>query len=80
MQSMGIPEYRNVTTLVRPQRVVTFITKNDKYWTDTTTRIIECYSMIWGGAYNLIMPTDGNTISNEFWAILEKYNPDYLYF
>ena len=76
---MGIPEYRNVTTYVRPQRVVTFINKNDKYWMHTATRIIECYSMLWGGANNIIVPTDGETIDEKFWIILEKYDPDYLF-
>jgi hypothetical protein len=36
-------------------------------------------SEVWGGAYNFIVPTDGNTIKEEFWAILERYDPDYLY-
>lgn len=77
---MGIPDFKNVNMSVRPQRVVTFISKDDEYWRHTAIRLIECYSMMWGGAYNLIVPTDGHTISEEFWAILERYNPDYLYF
>ena len=77
---MKVPEYKNVTFLVRPQRVVTLIRSDDNmYWQHTAIRLIECYSEVWGGAYNLIIPTDGSTIREEFWAILETYDPDYLY-
>jgi len=34
---------------------------------------------MWGGAYNVIIPTDGKTIDDPFWAILEAFDPDYLY-
>jgi hypothetical protein len=29
--------------------------------------------------YNLIVPTDGQTISPTFWKLLETYDPDYLF-
>lgn len=42
-------------------------------------RIIEFYSALWGGAYNIIVPTDGRTIDERFWTILETFDPDYLF-
>jgi hypothetical protein len=35
---------------------------------------------MWGGAHNLIVPTDGKTIHNRFWAILERFSPDSIYY
>lgn len=43
-------------------------------------RIIEWYSQMWGGGYNLIIPTDGATIEPDFWFILEQFSPDYIYY
>ena len=33
---------------------------------------------MWGGSGNIIIPTDGKTISPLFWHILERFDPDYL--
>jgi hypothetical protein len=43
-------------------------------------RIIEFFSVAWGGGYNIIVPTDRNTIPHSFWQILDIYDPDYLFF
>jgi hypothetical protein len=29
--------------------------------------------------YSCIVPTDGKTISEEFWRLLEDFDPDYVY-
>jgi len=42
-------------------------------------RIIEYYSQLWGGNYNLIVPTDGKKIDDIFIKILKLYDPDYIY-
>lgn len=42
-------------------------------------RIIEYYSQLWGGNYNLIVPTDGNKIDEMFLKILKEYDPDYIF-
>ncbi len=41
--------------------------------------LLEFYSKLWGGAYNIIVPTDGKVSDDRFWAILEAFHPDYLY-
>lgn len=71
--------YKNIATSVRTPKVVTFVSTTDKYWKETMLRIIEWYSKMWGGDNNLIVPTDGKTIDEKFWKILEKYSPDYLF-
>ncbi|GAB2689543.1 hypothetical protein [Nocardia thraciensis] len=35
-------------------------------------------SKVWGGRYFLIVPTDGQSIDEKFWELLEIYSPDYL--
>lgn len=65
--------------MTRPVRGVVLIRNNDPEWQDTVLRTIEWLSRCWGGCYWLILPTDGETIDQEFWWLLEKYDPDYLY-
>src|SRR5438132_1755015 len=45
---MPDPNSRTVLTSVRPQRVVTFVDRNDADWRDTCLRVIEFYSRVWG--------------------------------
>jgi hypothetical protein len=66
-------------TGVRPARVAVLVNSSDSGWKDTCLRIIEFYTTVWGGKHNIIVPTDGNTISESFWQILEAFDPDYIY-
>lgn len=72
-------EYKNIGSSVRTPKVVTFISITDPYWRHTVSKIIEWYSKMWGGAHNLIIPTNGKTIDERYWKLLERYDPDYLY-
>jgi len=73
------PSFKTVHASVRPGRVAVLIDRRDDHWQDTCLRVIEFFSRMWGGAYNLIVPTDGKTIDERFWTILEAFDPDYLY-
>jgi hypothetical protein len=73
------PSYKTVNASVRPERVAVLIDKSDEEWQDTCLHVIEFFSQIWGGAHNLIVPTDGKRIDERFWAILEGFDPDSLY-
>lgn len=64
---------------VRPARIAILVEKTDTDCQHTCLRIIEIFSRLWGGAYNIIVPTDGTTIDERFWALLEAFDPDYLY-
>jgi hypothetical protein len=72
-------QYKTILANVRPPRLAVLIDENDSYWRDTCLRVIENCSELWGGAYNIIIPTDGNTIREEFWELLDFYDPDYFY-
>lgn len=71
--------YRTIFTSLRPQKIVTLIDLDDDSWMDSSMRIIEYYSQLWGGNYNLIIPTDGKKIDDIFLKILKEYDPDYIY-
>lgn len=74
----GNIELKKIYRSLRPAKAVTLVQK-EFGWRDNCLKIIEMYSEIWGGEYNLIVPTDGETISEEFWYLLEKYDPDYFF-
>jgi hypothetical protein len=71
--------FKTLHASVRPGRVAILVDNTDKDWQQTCLRIIEFFSQLWGGAYNIIIPTDGNQIDKRFWTILETFDPDYLY-
>jgi hypothetical protein len=70
--------FKVVHSSVRPMRVAVLVDAKETQWQDTCLRIIEYYSRLWGGAYNLIIPTDGERIDERFWGILETFDPDHL--
>jgi len=78
-------ETRLVKVIIRPPRIATFIDAKDPHWQDTVFRVIEIYSEIWGGAYDIIVPYeyDGKedmlVIPEIFRLILKKYDPDFLW-
>ncbi|WP_405542412.1 hypothetical protein OG478_12065 [Streptomyces phaeochromogenes] len=70
--------YQNITATVRPPRCVIFINRNSDYWKVAADCAIAKASEAWGGRYFLIVPTDGVTIEDKFWELLEVYSPDHL--
>lgn len=68
--------YRNITLSVRTPRFAVLIDKKEKYWKAFVNGFVQSVSQAWGGEYFIIIPTDGKTIDEKFWEILEAYNPD----
>ncbi len=66
----SLPSFKTINASVRPARVAVLVDRSDEDWQDTCLHVIEFFSQIWGGAYNLIIPTDGKTIDERFWTIL----------
>jgi hypothetical protein len=71
--------FKTLNGSVRPTRVAILVDRADDDWQNTCLRIIEFYSRLWGGAHNIIIPTDGTQIDERFWKLLEAFDPDYLY-
>lgn len=70
--------YRNVTSAVRTPRFAVLVSKSEKHWKSYVNGIVQSFSQVWGGEHFIIIPTDGKTIDDTFWKILEAYSPDYI--
>ncbi|MDO8870091.1 MAG: hypothetical protein Q7V10_05005 [Methanobacteriaceae archaeon] len=70
-------EIKKICTNLRPGKVAVLVHKGHG-WQEKCLEIIEVFSEIWGGQKNFIVPTDGKTILEEFWILLEKFDPDYI--
>lgn len=68
--------FQTFTTRLRPHRIAILTDVVDQDWQSTCTAIIEYLSQIWGGYHSLIIPTDGKTIDDTFWALLLSFDPD----
>lgn len=69
--------WKRIDSQVRPQRYAMLI-KDEHYWHYTCQRAIEVFTRLWGGSGFIIVPTDGATIDENFWQILENYSPDFI--
>jgi hypothetical protein len=70
--------FQTFTTRLRPHRIAILTNVVDPDWQNTCTAIIEFLSQIWGGYHSLIVPTDGKTIDDTFWAMLSSFDPDVI--
>lgn len=70
--------YQNITATVRPPRCAIFINRESKYWKAAADGAIAKASEVWGGRHFLIVPTDGVSIADKFWKLLEVYSPDHF--
>lgn len=71
--------YYSINASVRTPKVAILVFTEDPYWKDTILRITEWCTGVWGGAYNIVIPTNGKSIDEKFWKILEKYGTDYIF-
>ncbi|MFE5548504.1 hypothetical protein ACFQ71_32425 [Streptomyces sp. NPDC056534] len=74
----GDATYQNITATVRPPRCAIFINGKSEHWKAAVDGAIAKASEVWGGRHFLIIPTDGLTIADKFWELLETYSPDHL--
>src|SRR5260370_23788269 len=72
--------FQTFLTRLRTHRIAVLVDVNDTGWQRTCMAIIGWFSQIWGGANCIIIPTDGNTIADQFWAVLSAYDPDFIYY
>lgn len=65
-------------TTVRPPRIAVFVNSASQSWQAQCLHILDHFSRTWGGSANIIIPTDGQSISPIFWKLLEAFDPDTL--
>ena len=71
-------EYVPITTGIRPAKLAVLLDINSQYWETDCLSSVAMFNRIWGGDYNLIIPTDGDEIHPYFLQILKAYDPDYI--
>lgn len=72
------PDFKTLFLSVRSPRAAVFVNIAEPDWQELCLRIIEYFSSVWGGEHHLIVPTDGASLSLNFWNLLEGFDPDYL--
>lgn len=73
------PEFKSLALGVRPARIAVLVDRTDDDWQNTCIRLLEFFTTVWGGNHSLIVPTDGKSINELFWQLLEAFDPDYIY-
>ena len=68
--------YRRLRHRIRPARVVTAMQAPEKGW-EHSLRMLENYSVTWGGVGNLAIPTgEPGEIHHRLWSLIENYDAD----
>ncbi|MGG3562739.1 hypothetical protein ABES03_14185 [Neobacillus rhizosphaerae] len=73
-------KYLPISTGIRPAKVVVLVNINSEFWETDCLALLAMFNRIWGGDYNLIIPTDGVIIDPSFLKIMKEYDPDYIYY
>lgn len=68
------PKRKIATVSVRPPRLAFVI--HEEFSFEELTRVIRYNTTVWGGVFNALVPTDGRTLSDGWWATLEAHDPD----
>lgn len=71
-------ERRYVTMAIRPLRLAFVININTS--PDELIRYLAYNTSIWGGIHNCLIPNDGHSLRDDWWAILQRHNPDKVVF
>ncbi|HXC44189.1 MAG TPA: hypothetical protein VNY51_11800 [Candidatus Dormibacteraeota bacterium] len=68
--------FQTFSSSVRPIRVAVLTKVDDPDWQSTCLAIIEFFTQLWGGQSAIIVPTNGKSIDDVFWALLSAHDPD----
>lgn len=69
--------YRMLRRRIRPARVATSIYGAADDWQPAVMRMLENYSVTWGGLGNILIPTDqAGQIHEAFWPLIEIFDAD----
>jgi hypothetical protein len=67
-------ERRTATIATRPLKLAFIIHEHTSR--DQLLRFIEYNTSVWGGYYNLLLPTDGQRLREDWWQSLINHDPD----
>ena len=69
---------QTIVSTVRPHRTAYLVPAMDKNWIHSCLRLLDYCAQTWGGYGSIFIPTDGKTISPEFWRLLKSFDPDHI--
>ena len=72
------PKIQNAILRNRPQKLSYIVNRSIN--SGTLRQVFEYNSSIWGGYYNIFIPTDGKLIREDWWLTLMDYDPDIVMF
>lgn len=70
------PTRKIATVSVRPQRLAFLV--REGFPSDELVRLIRYNTTVWGGMFNALIPTDGVTLLDGWWDVLQSHNPDVI--
>jgi len=76
---MGRLVLKEVRATIRPARIAVLFPADCDDWVQVCLSIIEQFSLIWGGEYNIIIPVRDNEVKPPFDDILTVFDPDYVF-
>lgn len=76
--NLGSSRILSVTSIARPKRVAILVPVGTLDLADLDLLTQECAGY-WGGGFWPIVPTDGRTISDDWWSVLEAVDADVIY-
>ena len=69
--------YRELSRHLRPARVITAFENSESDWEHSALRMLENYSLTWGGAGALLVPVSGDgAIHEALWSLIEVFDAD----
>jgi len=69
--------YRELSRHLRPARLITAFENSERDWEHSALRMLENYSLTWGGAGALLVPVSGNGVIHEaLWSLIEMFDAD----
>jgi hypothetical protein len=72
--------FRQTRIALRPARVAVLLDQSDPDWMNNCLRVIEWLCDLWSGESAILVPTDGKSIDERFWYVLDRFDADYLLF
>ena len=72
----AITEAKLATVSLRPLRLA-FLLRTDASG-ETVLTCIRHSTSVWGGVFSALIPTDGQTLSEDWWQVLRNHDPDMI--
>ena len=77
VQSADLIQHCIATLSTRPLRIAFVI--HEGLPNEAIERVLQYNSLVWGGNFNLLIPSNGKTIDDDWFKTLTMHDPDYIF-